>query len=67
MDNPERDDHFRPPVKLENTYQLGPKRKFPENSVKRIIKDVLESYLSEEQYDLELCRQMTKTVSEVRW
>ncbi|KAJ3595757.1 hypothetical protein NHX12_005060 [Muraenolepis orangiensis] len=30
-----------------------------------ILKDVLSSYLQEEKYDAELCRQMTKTISEV--
>lgn len=64
MDEPSHDE-YRPPVRMENTYQLGPNKKFPTSHVKGIIKDVLESYLCEEKYEPELCRQMTKTVSEV--
>ncbi|XP_077981124.1 dynein light chain Tctex-type 5-B-like [Glandiceps talaboti] len=54
-----------PPVRLEPTFQLGPERKFPVSKVKHILMDVLESYLAEEKYEPELCRQMTKTISEV--
>ncbi|XP_002731775.1 dynein light chain Tctex-type 5-B-like, partial [Saccoglossus kowalevskii] len=54
-----------PPVRLEPTYQLAPPKKFPVGQVKNILKDVLESYLAEERYEPELCRQMTKTISEV--
>ncbi|XP_070563116.1 dynein light chain Tctex-type 5-B-like isoform X1 [Ptychodera flava] len=54
-----------PPVRLEPTFQLKPNKKFPVVQVKNILKDVLESYLSEEKYEPELCRQMTKTISEV--
>ena len=64
MDEPSHDD-YRPPVRMENTYQLGPNKRFPTSHIKDIIKDVLESYLCEEKYEPELCRQMTKTVSEV--
>ncbi|XP_053394089.1 dynein light chain Tctex-type 5-B-like [Mercenaria mercenaria] len=65
MDEPGHEDHFRPQVKCENTYQLEPKKKFPAAKVKHIIHDVLESYLAEEKYEPELCRQMSKTISEV--
>lgn len=65
MDEPGHDDHFKPQVKCENTYQLEPKKKFPSGKVKHIIHDVLESYLAEERYEPELCRQMSKTISEV--
>ena len=65
MDEPTIDEHMRPTVKMENTYQLAPGRKFPNSQVKNIIKDVLESYLAEEKYEAELCRQMSKTLSEV--
>ena len=64
MDEPSHDDS-RPPVRMENTYQLSPNKKFPTAHIKGIIKDVLESYLCEEKYEPELCRQMTKTLSEV--
>ncbi|XP_039591826.1 dynein light chain Tctex-type 5 [Polypterus senegalus] len=55
----------RPAVQMENTYQLGPAKRFPVATVNNILKDVLTSYLQEEKYDADLCRQMTKTISEV--
>jgi len=65
MDEPGHDDHYKPQVKQENTYQIEPKKKFPSGKVKHIIRDVLDSYLAEEKYEPELCRQMSKTISEV--
>ncbi|KAG8437134.1 hypothetical protein GDO86_007999 [Hymenochirus boettgeri] len=59
------DDIQRPLVKEENTYQIGPKMRFPVATVNNILKDVLTSYLQEEKYEADLCRQMTKTISEV--
>lgn len=56
---------FKPPVRFENTYQMGPTKKFPSAKVKNVIRDVIEGYLAEEKYEPELCRQMTKTLSEV--
>uniref|UniRef100_A0A8C6QQG8 Dynein light chain Tctex-type 5 n=2 Tax=Nannospalax galili TaxID=1026970 RepID=A0A8C6QQG8_NANGA len=50
---------------MENTYQLGPTKHFPVVTVNSILKDVLTNYLQEEEYSPELCRQMTKTISEV--
>ncbi|CAL8317717.1 unnamed protein product [Gadus morhua 'NCC'] len=53
-------------VQMENTYIMaGPSKRFPVLVVTDILKDVLGSYLQEEKYDAELCRQMTKTISEV--
>ncbi|CAL8278460.1 unnamed protein product [Lota lota] len=52
-------------VQMENTYHMGPSKRFPVLVVTDILKDVLGSYLQEEKYDAELCRQMTKTISEV--
>ena len=43
----------------------GPIKHFPVVIVNHILKDVLTTYLQEEQYEPELCRQMTKTISEV--
>ena len=43
----------------------GPTKHFPVAIVNHILKDVLTNYLQEEQYEPELCRQMTKTISEV--
>ncbi|XP_026521466.1 tctex1 domain-containing protein 1 [Notechis scutatus] len=59
------EDSLRPAIQLENTYQLGPTKYFPITAVNNILKDVVVSYLQEEQYEAELCRQMTKTISEV--
>ncbi|XP_026854170.1 tctex1 domain-containing protein 1 [Electrophorus electricus] len=59
------DDIPRPAMQMENTYQLGPTKRFPVLTVQDILKDVLASYLQEEKYEPELCRQMTKTISEV--
>ncbi|KAM4871651.1 dynein light chain Tctex-type 5 [Thomomys bottae] len=52
-------------VQLENTYQLRPTKPFPVVTVNYILKDVLTNYLQEEEYEPELCRQMTKTIAEV--
>ncbi|XP_012370762.1 tctex1 domain-containing protein 1 [Octodon degus] len=60
-----RDAISRLTVRVENTYQLGPTKHFPVVTVSHILKDVLTSYLQEEKYEPEFCRQMTKTVSEV--
>nr|XP_019586636.1 PREDICTED: tctex1 domain-containing protein 1 [Rhinolophus sinicus] len=66
MDEPSlHDDASRRTVQMENTYQLGPTKHFPVVIVNHILKDVLTNYLQEEQYEPELCRQMTKTISEV--
>ena len=66
MDEPGHgEDPYRPPVRCENTYQMEPKKRFPYGKVKNIIRDVLEGYLAEERYEPELCRQMSKTISEV--
>lgn len=65
MDDPGHDDHYRPTMKYENSYQMAPGKKFPSGKVKNIIKDVLEGYLAEEKYEPELCKQMSKTISEV--
>ncbi|KAI5938044.1 Tctex1 domain-containing protein 1 [Manis javanica] len=66
VDEPsQRDDASRLTVQMENTYQLGPTKHFPVVLVNHILKDVLTNYLQEEQYEPELSRQMTKTISEV--
>ena len=67
MDEPGHDMHSKPPVQMENTFQLAPTKRFPEKKVRSIIKEALDSYLAEEQYEPELCRQMSKTLSEVSW
>nr|XP_061794822.1 dynein light chain Tctex-type 5-A-like [Nerophis lumbriciformis] len=52
-------------VTLENTYQLGPRKRFPAPAVLAILKDVLPSYLEDEKYEVEWSRQMSKNLSEV--
>ncbi|XP_077377258.1 dynein light chain Tctex-type 5-A-like [Festucalex cinctus] len=52
-------------VTLENTYQLGPRKRFPTPAILEILKDVLINYLEEEEYEVEWSRQMTKTLCEV--
>ncbi|XP_072019307.1 dynein light chain Tctex-type 5-B-like [Amphiura filiformis] len=65
MDEPADPARQGPKVQLEPTYQLEPSRRFPVNSIKSILADVLEGYLSEERYEPDLCREMTKTISDV--
>ncbi|KPP72728.1 hypothetical protein Z043_108246 [Scleropages formosus] len=50
---------------LSTFHRPGPVKRFPVLTVNNILKDVLTSYLQEEKYEAELCRQMTKTISEV--
>nr|XP_033773057.1 tctex1 domain-containing protein 1 isoform X2 [Geotrypetes seraphini] len=52
------DEVVQPAVQMENTFQLVA-------TVNNILEEVLTSYLQEERYEAELCRQMTKTISEV--
>ncbi|XP_076001294.1 dynein light chain Tctex-type 5-A-like [Genypterus blacodes] len=59
------DDNTHPGVKLENTYQLGPHKRFPVLAVTNILKDMLTNYLQEETYEVEWSQQMTKTLCEV--
>nr|XP_033773054.1 tctex1 domain-containing protein 1 isoform X1 [Geotrypetes seraphini]XP_033773055.1 tctex1 domain-containing protein 1 isoform X1 [Geotrypetes seraphini]XP_033773056.1 tctex1 domain-containing protein 1 isoform X1 [Geotrypetes seraphini] len=59
------DEVVQPAVQMENTFQLGPTKHFPVATVNNILEEVLTSYLQEERYEAELCRQMTKTISEV--
>ncbi|CAG5122053.1 unnamed protein product [Candidula unifasciata] len=63
-DNPTHDDHFRIPVKYENTYQLEPTKKFPHSTVNNFIKESMENLLSDEHYRPDFCRDVTKTLSE---
>ncbi|XP_076439903.1 dynein light chain Tctex-type 5-B-like [Babylonia areolata] len=65
MDEPGHEDQFRPLVRLENTYQMEPHHRFPYSAVKNLMQDALDGYLAEEKYEPELCRQMSKTLSEV--
>ncbi|XP_050413030.1 dynein light chain Tctex-type 5-B [Patella vulgata] len=64
LDEPNPDE-IRPPIKYENTYQLQPNKKVPYGRIQNMIKDVLEGYLADEHYDANLCKQMTKTISDV--
>ncbi|XP_028986957.1 dynein light chain Tctex-type 5 [Betta splendens] len=59
------DDNARMAVTMENTYQLGPYKRFPVPAVTDILKDVLTSYLQQEKYEVEWSQKMTKTICEV--
>ncbi|XP_071346881.1 dynein light chain Tctex-type 5 [Trachinotus anak] len=59
------DDNVRIPVTMENTYQMGPYKRFPVGVVTDILTDVLTSYLQEEKYEVEWSQKMTKTICEV--
>ncbi|XP_026169974.1 dynein light chain Tctex-type 5 [Mastacembelus armatus] len=59
------DDNARMVVTMENTYQMGPYKRFPVPVVTDILKDVLTSYLQEEKYEVEWSQKMTKTICEV--
>nr|XP_057922650.1 dynein light chain Tctex-type 5 [Doryrhamphus excisus] len=59
------DENTRMVVTVENTYQLGPHKRFPAHAALEILKDVLPNYLQEEKYEVEWSRQMTKTICEV--
>lgn len=65
QDEPAHED-VKSHVKFENTFQLTAQKKFPDSAVQNIIRDVLESYLVDQPYEPDICRQMTKTLSEVR-
>ncbi|XP_071952503.1 dynein light chain Tctex-type 5-B-like [Antedon mediterranea] len=65
MDDPNEITRVGHNMKLEPTYQLNPTIKFPVKQIKDILQDALEGYLGEEKYEPELCKQMTKTISEV--
>ncbi|XP_004567190.1 dynein light chain Tctex-type 5 [Maylandia zebra] len=59
------DDNARLAPTMENTYQMGPYKRFPANAATDILKDVLTSYLQEEKYEVEWSQKMTKTLCEV--
>ncbi|KAG7227239.1 hypothetical protein INR49_013899 [Caranx melampygus] len=59
------DDNIRMPVTMENTYQMGPYKRFPVPAVTDILKDVLTTYLQVEKYEVEWSQKMTKTICEV--
>ncbi|XP_068604468.1 dynein light chain Tctex-type 5 [Brachionichthys hirsutus] len=59
------DDNARMVTTMENTYQLGPTKRFPVPAVTDILKDVLTSYLQQEKYEAEWSQKITKTTCEV--
>jgi hypothetical protein len=64
-DERSHDVSMRTAARQENTYQLTPRQKFPAGQVQEVIKKLLEEYLEHEQYKPDLCRQMSKSLSEV--
>ena len=65
MDEHSHEDPSKSLVRLENTFQLGPDRKFLAASAQNILQEVVDGYLAEEKYDAELCRQMARTIADV--
>ncbi|KAM3603940.1 uncharacterized protein V6R79_004340 [Siganus canaliculatus] len=59
------DENHRMTITMENTYQMGPHKRFPVPAVTDILKDVLTTYLQEETYEAEWSQKMTKTMCEV--
>ena len=53
------------PIKLQNTYRIKPQNKFNSNSVEKIMKGVLESYLDGEVYEPKMCANLAQNLSEV--
>lgn len=49
---------------FENTFKMKPPQKFPEGSVRNILKEVLTETLAEVNYEPNTCRQLTKSISE---
>ncbi|XP_059200612.1 dynein light chain Tctex-type 5 [Centropristis striata] len=58
------DDNARMAVTMENTYQMGPYKRFPVPAVTDILKDVLTNYLQKEKYELKWSQDMTKSLCE---
>ncbi|CAG5897015.1 dynein light chain Tctex-type 5-A-like isoform 1-T2 [Menidia menidia] len=52
-------------ITLENTYQLGPLKRFPVAAVTHILTDVLTSHLQEEKYELQRSREQTLTLCKI--
>lgn len=49
---------------FENTFKMEPTEKFPERSIRNILKEVLSETLAEVNYEPNTCRQLTKTISD---
>ena len=61
---------MRPPEKrkrvlYENTYRTTPEKAFPSCKVQGIIRDVIDSNMKHETYDVESCRQNSQTLAEM--
>ncbi len=56
---------FRPQIRIEPTYQLRPKVRFREDTVREVIKEVFDTYLTRGKYQPELCKQLSKTLADV--
>lgn len=65
-DKPNRNQaRVRPSTPLENTYKMGPDKKFEVKPIENIINKVLADQLEEEKYDPKSSKQMTKTLSTI--
>uniref|UniRef100_A0A3Q1GH90 Dynein light chain Tctex-type family member 5 n=1 Tax=Acanthochromis polyacanthus TaxID=80966 RepID=A0A3Q1GH90_9TELE len=65
LDELHHDDNTRMAVTMENTYQMGPCKRFSVAAVTDILEDVLTNYLQEERYEAEWSQKMIKTICEV--
>ncbi|KAH9488280.1 Tctex1 domain-containing protein 1-B [Bulinus truncatus] len=58
---------FKVPVQYQNSYRLGPNpsEKFQPSKARKVMKEVLESYLSSEKYNTEICGNIVGQISDV--
>ncbi|KAK0069810.1 tctex1 domain-containing protein 1-B [Biomphalaria pfeifferi] len=58
---------FKVPVQYQNTYRLGPSgnEKFQPSKAQQVMKEVLQSYLSSEKYNTEICGNIVGQISDV--
>ncbi|XP_037828924.1 tctex1 domain-containing protein 1-B-like isoform X2 [Kryptolebias marmoratus] len=52
-------------VPEENTYQLGPTKRFPVSDATAILREALSSFLKEERYEVQRARELSLTLSAV--
>ncbi|XP_061587293.1 dynein light chain Tctex-type 5-B-like [Cololabis saira] len=56
-------DHHDDSKKVENTYQLGPYKRFPDGAATEILRDVLTSHLQEEKYEVQRSQELIITLT----
>ena len=53
-----------PEEAVENTFKMTPDKKFPERDVRSILTEILSETLADTKYDVDQCRQLSKTISD---